>query len=343
VTNGTDDGDPGGESVTRVAVRKLRLQRPMLTCETLEADDSDATQARNPKPSSGVFTRREGHPDEPEPAEASLYRAALRAAPDAYIVVDARTGEIQFANVRCETVLGRSPEDLVGRRLTGVGAGALGCYCAPDVAPPTVTPDGPGRSVVCRVDAPAAAVRYVEVSMAPADGALVVIVARDVTERVSRERRLRFEATHDQLTGLRNRAYLRRQIAALRQRGEGPVSAVILDVDGLKRINDTQGHAAGDRLLTRLAAVLRTGFRELDTVVRLGGDEFAVLLPDTGPAARDAAVRSFLDDLTRNNETFAGAPLSVSVGAATAAHPDGIRAAMKTADARMYAHKAAGR
>jgi diguanylate cyclase (GGDEF)-like protein/PAS domain S-box-containing protein len=106
----------------------------------------------------------------------------------------------------------------------------------------------------------------------------------DVSERRRLERELRRLADHDALTGLSNRrvfgAELERQLARDRRYG-GVSSLLMIDLDELKAINDTSGHAVGDRALQAVAGVLAERVRDTDLVARLGGDEFAVLLPST--------------------------------------------------------------
>ena len=103
----------------------------------------------------------------------------------------------------------------------------------------------------------------------------------DVTDRKTLESRLQFFADHDPLTGLRNRrrflAELELEIKRLRRHSQ-PVCVLMVDLDELKRVNDSLGHHQGDELLRATAALLTARLRETDTVARLGGDEFAVLL-----------------------------------------------------------------
>ncbi|HEY6779793.1 MAG TPA: diguanylate cyclase [Thermoleophilaceae bacterium] len=105
--------------------------------------------------------------------------------------------------------------------------------------------------------------------------------------------RLHHEATHDALTGLANRrAFFTRleQETARAGRHDGSFALVLCDMDGLKAINDTHGHEAGDRALCLLAEVLRGGLRRSDEAYRLGGDEFALLLADADRADADHVV-----------------------------------------------------
>jgi diguanylate cyclase (GGDEF)-like protein len=92
--------------------------------------------------------------------------------------------------------------------------------------------------------------------------------------------RLGYDATHDSLTGLSNRAYLSEQIAAVLAERAPSAAVLLLDLDRFKEVNDILGHAVGDRLLTLLGERLRACVPATSTVARLGGDEFAILLPD---------------------------------------------------------------
>lgn len=162
---------------------------------------------------------------------------------------------------------------------------------------------------------------------------------RDITERVTAEERLRFLGTHDELTGLFNRAYLEAEIERLAGGRRFPVSVVMADVDGLKAVNDNRGHGTGDRLLQQAAKVLLEAFRVEDVVARIGGDEFVVLLP----GADSATVEGLLERITASQETAncsgIDCPVSLSLGAATVLSGDGLRKALKLADKRMYENK----
>lgn len=109
----------------------------------------------------------------------------------------------------------------------------------------------------------------------------VFATARDITARVELEGRLRFEALHDQLTKLPNRALFTDRLEhalAQSRRNEGSVGVLFLDLDDFKNVNDTLGHEAGDQLLISFGRRLRSSVRDADTVARLAGDEFTVLL-----------------------------------------------------------------
>ena len=106
------------------------------------------------------------------------------------------------------------------------------------------------------------------------------VVARDITERLASEKLIHFQAYHDLLTGLPNRALfhdrLSNTISNARREKEN-LAVLFLDLDRFKAVNDTLGHSVGDELLKQVANRLKSGLREGDTVARLGGDEFIVL------------------------------------------------------------------
>jgi diguanylate cyclase (GGDEF)-like protein/PAS domain S-box-containing protein len=141
----------------------------------------------------------------------------------------------------------------------------------------------------------------------------------NVTERKSFESQLQFLADHDPLTGLFNRRRFVQELdleIKLMRRDGHPSSLLMLDVDGLKQVNDAMGHQAGDALVRQTAEVLRDRLRGTDSVGRLGGDEFAVLL--RGSRVNEAAaVAQVLLDRFRGREQVASAePIrpTISIG-----------------------------
>ena len=107
-------------------------------------------------------------------------------------------------------------------------------------------------------------------------------IDRDITERKRAEETIKYQAYHDLLTGLPNRTLfadmLEHEILEMHRLGK-KLAVLFLDVDQFKNINDSLGHAAGDRLIQHIAAELKNSIREFDTVARIGGDEFTLLVP----------------------------------------------------------------
>jgi diguanylate cyclase (GGDEF)-like protein len=110
-----------------------------------------------------------------------------------------------------------------------------------------------------------------------------VVSGHDVTDRKRLEEQLSYQAFHDSLTGLGNRALFQDRLAhALERSGrtDGRLATLFLDMDNLKVVNDSFGHAVGDALLQAMAAILLGCIRKVDTAARLGGDEFGVIVED---------------------------------------------------------------
>lgn len=145
---------------------------------------------------------------------------------------------------------------------------------------------------------------------------------------------------HDALTGLFNRAYFEEFLQVVGENRDQPFVVVSVDVDGLKRVNDTQGHAAGDELLKGAADVLRTSFRTGDVVARTGGDEFVVLLPNQDESAIPIVLQRVEKALMDWNQSHPGINLRFSIGAAAALPPRRLEEVLKLADQRMYDNKA---
>lgn len=109
----------------------------------------------------------------------------------------------------------------------------------------------------------------------------VVVVFRDCSEYIRRENEVRYLSYHDQLTGLYNRRFYEQELQRLDTDRNYPLALVLADVNGLKLTNDAFGHAEGDRLLQKLAGIMKKECRSDDILARIGGDEFVVILPRT--------------------------------------------------------------
>ena len=166
------------------------------------------------------------------------------------------------------------------------------------------------------------------------------IIVVDITEQRTLEEQLRHQASSDSLTGLANHRRLFEVLQAelyRSQRTGREFSLVLLDLDGLKHINDRYSHQAGDRALCRLAQILKDCCRSVDTAARHGGDEFAVVLPETGIVAAALVARRICELLGRDAEEPV---LSVSVG--IAGYPkdaEAIGTLLYAADKALYAMK----
>ncbi len=169
----------------------------------------------------------------------------------------------------------------------------------------------------------------------------VVSACEDISERKEAEERLRYMSTHDTLTGFYNRAFFEEEMVRLREERLAPVSVVMVDVDGLKGVNDTLGHAAGDKVLKQTASVLMSVFRTEDIVARIGGDEFVVLLPGADHTVVDKTVQRVRDVVAQASRSMGGLGLSLSIGVATADDPEMLAETLKLADERMYRDKIA--
>lgn len=177
----------------------------------------------------------------------------------------------------------------------------------------------------------------VDIALSPVDldgGRGVVAVIRDVTERRGFEEKLRYLSFHDTLTGLYNRAFFEEHIARLEQGRSRPIAFLVVDVDGLKAVNDNYGHDKGDILLKRAAEILKKSLRVEDVVARVGGDEFIAVLQ----GGDESGVRAAMERVCENAQA-SDIHVGMSVGWSVAKPGDLLVDSIRVADARMYEEK----
>ncbi len=174
-------------------------------------------------------------------------------------------------------------------------------------------------------------------------------VARDITERKRADELINYQAFHDILTQLPNRALFRDRLGlALLQakRNESKLAVMFLDLDRFKIVNDTLGHGAGDELLQQVASRLKACLRRCDTLSRLGGDEFLVVLADLNDR-RDAVMiaEKFIESL-RLPFALAGQLVHISASIGIAVYPfdgESVDDLIRNADVAMYQMKSQGK
>ena len=169
----------------------------------------------------------------------------------------------------------------------------------------------------------------------------VLVSLVDITARKKAEAYLEYLGKHDSLTKLKNRAFYAMELNRLAREGAWPLSVLAMDLNGLKQVNDGQGHAAGDSLLRRVGEVLASAAANTSCcVARMGGDEFAALLP----ACDERTAQSFKERIESlievNNQFYPGQKLSLAVGLATIREAAQLDAGIHQADQAMYKAKA---
>ena len=175
------------------------------------------------------------------------------------------------------------------------------------------------------------------------------VVLRDVTERKSTGDEIRRLLITDQLTGVSNRARfyeLAEAEFARWKRFRQPLSALMIDIDHFKRINDTYGHAAGDEVLRQVAVSLQTGLRSIDVIGRVGGEEFAILLPSIDLEGAEMVAERLRRTVAGLSPVSDGTAIPVTISLGVAQIDGDARAfdaLLKAADAALYSAKQGGR
>ena len=278
------------------------------------------------------------------------FRALVQHSTDVIAIVDV-DGVIRFLSPAVTRIFGYAPEELLGRKVTEFlhhdsvrDAMSLIVSAA---AHPGVT--APAEWKVRHRDGRLLSVETVGTNLLsePTVGG-IVLNTRDISERKALEKQLTHQAFHDPLTNLANRVLFLDRVShalALVRRHDQMLAVLFVDLDGFKTINDSLGHAAGDRLLAVVASRLQTCVRTSDTVSRLGGDEFALLIEDAtdDQAATEvaervaAAVRHPI--LIEGKEVF----MTASIGIATAKDEGSAPDLLRNADMAMYVAKSRGK
>ena len=170
------------------------------------------------------------------------------------------------------------------------------------------------------------------------DEQAVQVILHDITERKKKQEEIEFLSYHDQLTGLYNRRFYEEELKRLDTGRNLPMTIVMGDVNGLKLINDSFGHATGDELLKKVAEVLRKGCRADDIIARLGGDEFVILLPKTDVNETEHIIKRIKDIALE--EKVGSLDISVSYGYETKNNENvKIQEILKKAEDHMYKKK----
>ncbi len=173
-----------------------------------------------------------------------------------------------------------------------------------------------------------------------ADWSLVLVSLIDITARKKAEAYLEYLGKHDALTKLRNRAFYVDELNRISRKGPWPLTVMAMDLNGLKRINDEHGHAAGDAVLRRAGEVLTSATAGYPyCVARIGGDEFIALLPGCDERVATGLQERIESMIELNNQFYPGQSLNMAIGIASCASAAQVEAALHAADQAMFTNK----
>jgi diguanylate cyclase (GGDEF)-like protein/PAS domain S-box-containing protein len=273
------------------------------------------------------------------------YRSVVQSAKDAILTADAN-GKLISWNQGAQNIFQYTEAEIVGRSLTlliperfresfmdgmrVIGSGQEAHHLGQSM-----------RVVGRRKDGTEFPVELVLSSWNEEERIFFTGIIRDITERLRLDETLKYQSTHDALTGLFNRQYYESEIELLQKGNHYPISMLMMDVDGLKRVNDLQGHHAGDELLQQIARVLQATFRPQDMIARIGGDEFVVILPDMDALVAIQVVQRLNDNMKVHNLSHpTSQALSLSIGMACGKKGTLLSDVFNQADRAMYSDKA---
>ncbi|PCJ43587.1 MAG: two-component system response regulator [SAR86 cluster bacterium] len=294
-----------------------------------------------------------------------LHRFMVESSPDIIFIVD-KQGRFVFANNRAEEVLGYSKDELIGEHYSHIVEPACleqasHCFLERREGARATREEEiwltckPGKHFDSSKDKIAIELNSVgvyeheSVDDAGKHFSGTYIVARDITERLSSEKLIHYQAYHDLLTGLPNRAlFLDRLSTAISnaKRDDHSLAVMFLDLDRFKVANDSLGHSIGDELLKRVGERLDACLREGDSLARLGGDEFIVLLPHMPSEADVHAVGNKIVETIKQPFKVEGHELYLTVSVGISMYPrdgDNAETLIKHSDVAMYHTKEQGK
>lgn len=261
----------------------------------------------------------------------SQLRAILEAFPDAFLLLDSQ-GIILELKAGSSTRLHMTPEQLIGYHIEVIHPDFVSAI-------KQLLQKEEMTTIEFTLQLPDEK-RYLEARLLPVPIDHIFVALRDITERRLMEEQLRYLSMHDALTGLYNRSYFSLETSHLEKQSRRSIALIISDIDGLKLVNDTLGHEAGDALLIKAARILKNSLRDFDFVARIGGDEFAAILCDCDEAGVKSAVKRLKDNIAAINSQNPGIPLSLSLGyAVRLGSSKSLDELFKEADDNMYLEK----
>ncbi len=295
-----------------------------------------------------------------------LHRYLVNTSPDIIYMLD-RDGHFTYINDRIETLLGYNPKELIGKHYSH-----LVYQRDLEAARYIFNERRVGERASCNVeirlkykdessqhlfDSRTLPVELSSVGMYTSENNSrkksytgTYGVARDITERKIAEETINFQAHHDLLTNLPNRALLRDRLGlAISQakREQEMLAVMFLDLDRFKNINDSLGHVIGDELLQQVSTRLKSCIREGDTLARFGGDEFTLLLPKIGNGKEDISkIAQKINEVLKGpfiingNELYVSASIGISIFPRDGKDMDTL---IKHADIAMYHVKDTGK
>ncbi|MAX52109.1 MAG: GGDEF domain-containing protein [Methylophaga sp.] len=276
---------------------------------------------------------------------------AVESSPNPILITDAN-GTIEYVNKRCEKLSGYTAVEMHGQRLETYKSNKLPSAFFDEIWHQTASEgQWSGEIENCRKDGSHYWVKLYLAAVYDDQKNInhYVAIYEDITESRKLAKKLSFQATHDDLTGLINRTEFERRLSMLvndAQRIGTQHALCFLDLDQFKVINDTCGHIAGDELLRQLGSLLGGSTRKSDTLARLGGDEFAILVEDCELEKAEFIANEIKELVSQfqfiwETQVFT---VGVSIGVTTITSATRNRTeALKQADSACYAAKNSGR
>ncbi len=269
-------------------------------------------------------------------------RTYLENAADMILTADEK-GEITYISPNCEKICGFTTNEIVGRKASD--------FFLPQVLENQIYEDPFNAALTAknntyrtfRMEHRDGTLHWYGITISKAHDengrAFLICNARGIDKGIEKEKKLKQLSLYDHLTEIPNRAFFDAMLKRAQSNAFRPVSILVCDLNNLKMINDTYGHAKGDAALKTTASIIKSSLRKADFIARTGGDEFAVILPGADRLEATKVIerihKKFIEQDSKENFS-----VSISVGMSTVEDSESsLEDALYRADMDMYRHK----
>ena len=269
------------------------------------------------------------------------FRTFVEHAADMILTVD-NDGKINYVSPNCENICGFNPDEIINRRASGFFITEKADTENDSFSILYINDNNKYRTF--RIRHRDSSLHWYGVTISKTtdqDGKdLLICNVRNIDHIIEKEKKLEHLSLYDHLTNVPNKAFFDAMLKRAQTSGQRPLSLLMCDLDCLKTINDTYGHAKGDEVLQKTAQLIQSSLRKEDFIARIGGDEFAVILPVTDSKEAMTVIGRISEAFSNYNSDKGDLAINISIGFSSVNDTEtSLEDALCKADMKMYCRK----